>query len=116
MSFLTHEYIDLDNVALDFAKGDSIIFTNHHHEKVFESASLIKLPIMIYIYESTTQEDRKVAAEMPSASPAEPPLRAPLPRPLPPSPPTPHPARGRSRTAPVATRAPACSGNRPATC
>lgn len=33
MSFLTHEYIDHDNVALDFAKGDSIIFTNHHHEK-----------------------------------------------------------------------------------
>lgn len=64
MSFLTHEYFDHDNVALDFAKGDSIIFTNHHHEKIFESASLIKLPIMIYIYESTTQEDRKALVQI----------------------------------------------------
>lgn len=64
MSFLTHEFIDHEEVSVEFANESSTIFTNHHHEKIFESASLIKLPIMIYIFDHTTQEERQAQIKL----------------------------------------------------
>lgn len=59
MSFLTHEYMDHDNISIEFANTDTTILTNHHNDKIFESASIIKLPIMIYIYEHLDHEARQ---------------------------------------------------------
>ncbi|RIL50128.1 serine hydrolase [Mammaliicoccus fleurettii] len=59
MSFLTDEFIDHDGLSLEFANESSTIFTNHHQEETFESASIIKLPIMIYIFNHTTKEERQ---------------------------------------------------------
>ncbi|WP_323703446.1 serine hydrolase [Mammaliicoccus sp. Dog046] len=57
MTFLTHELMDHNDVSLEFANEHSTIFTNHHYEKTFESASLIKLPIMIYIFNQLNDDE-----------------------------------------------------------
>nr|WP_263314379.1 serine hydrolase [Mammaliicoccus sp. Marseille-Q6498] len=66
MSFLTHELIDHDDVSIEFRNESSTILTNHHHDKIFESASLIKLPIMIYIFNHLDKEARLENIEIPS--------------------------------------------------
>lgn len=58
MSFLTHAYIDHDHIAIEFHDESTSILTNHHQSKIFESASLIKLPIMIYIFEHLDDASR----------------------------------------------------------
>ncbi|MEY8597632.1 serine hydrolase [Mammaliicoccus lentus] len=59
MSFLTHEYMEHDNVSLEFASENETFLTNHNEKKIFESASLIKIPIMIYIFSKLNKEERQ---------------------------------------------------------
>ena len=36
MSFLTHEYMEHDNVSLEFASENETFLTNHNEKKIFE--------------------------------------------------------------------------------